>query len=319
MTRRSAATAALTLIAVSAMAGRQVPSSVPDRGAPLDVTEFRYRRPLPDGTGGLMALQLDAAVLSHSRGPSGNFGDVRVVDEQGNQVPYLIERRAEPISLDLAAEPAAPQVRALREATGGNRSIYAITLPYPNLPDPRLVIETSDRVFRRTLQVGVERPPDRRQREMWFDVLATPVWQHADQGTAAPPLEIPIAPGEGTDVLLIVEEGDNRPLPITAVRLLLPSWRLRFFGPAVPLRLIYGKRDIAAPAYDLALLAPAVMGSEALEISAAPEESSTSSPAAVLSPRVFWIALGAAVLVLLGLIVRLISSAAPPPPSPPAP
>jgi hypothetical protein len=103
------------------------------------------------------------------------------------------------------------------------------------------------------------------------------------------------------------------------VRLLLPSWRLRFFRPAAPLRLIYGKDEAAAPEYDLALLAPAVMGSEARDVSADAEQTAASTPPAVLSPRLFWIGLGLAVAVLLGLIVRLMSSATEPPPSPPAP
>ena len=223
------------------------------------------------------------------------------------------------MSLDLTLKPATPQIRSLGEGTQGNRSIYAITLPYPNLPNPRLVLETSDRVFRRTLQIGIERPPDRRRRDTWFDVLASPAWQHADQATAAPSLEIPLGADDRTDLLVIVDEGDNRPLPITGVRLLLPSWRLRFFRPAGPLKLIYGKDEVAAPEYDLALLAPAVMGSEARDLSAEAEQTASSTPPAVLSPRLFWIGLGIAVAVLLGLIVRLISSATEPPPSPPAP
>jgi hypothetical protein len=304
--------------AVEGAAAPEPSPALPDRGAAVDVSGFQHRRSLPEGPGGLVALQLDAAVLAHSRGPSHSFADVRVVDRQGNQVPYLVERRAEPLSLDLVLKPANPQVKTLREGTGGNRSIYAVAVPYPNLPNARLVLETSDRVFRRTLQVGVERPPDRRQRDAWFDVLASPGWQHADQSTAAPPLEIPIA-ADQTNILIVIDEGDNRPLPITAVRLLLPSWRLRLFRPAEPLRLIYGKNDIAAPEYDLALLAPAVMGSEARDLSADTETSTAPPPPAVLSPRVFWIGLGIAVVVLLGLIVRLISSATEPPPSPPAP
>ena len=291
-----------------------------DRGASLDVTGFQYHRQIEEQPAGLVTLQLDAAVLSHSRGPSGDFADVRIVDADSRQIPYLVERRAEPLSLDLTMTPATTAVKMLRDASGGQRSIYALTLPHPNLPNARLVFETSDRVFRRSLQVGVERPPDRRHRDEWFDVLATPSWQHADQSNVAPPLEVPIAPGEGTKLLVIVEEGDNRPLPITAVRLLLPSWRVRFFKPATPLRLVYGKADVASPEYDLALLAPAVLGNEAREITAAAEQPPPGSAAPVLlSPRMFWIAIGVAVVVLLGLIVRLITSETGPPPSPPGP
>ena len=293
------------------------PPAVPGPGAKLDTAGFQYRRRLPEGSRELVAVQLDAAVLSRSRGPLANFADVRIVDGEGRQVPYLVERRAEPLSLDVALTPKAPQVRALRENTEGSRSTYAVALPYPNLPGIKLVLETSDRVFRRVVQVGVERPPDRRRREPWFDILAAPVWQHADQATAAPGLEIPIRPREATDLLVVVEEGDNRPLALVSSRVLLPSWRLRFFRESNPLDLLYGKPDLGPPEYDLALLAPAVMSGAAEEIAAAPEAAQAPRPVTeVLPPSVFWIGLSIAVLVLLGLIVRLIAAGTPPPPPP---
>ena len=111
-----------------------------------------------------------------------------------------------------------------------------------------------------------------------------------------------------TELLLIVEEGDNAPLPITAARLLLPSYRLRFFHPGTTaVRVAYGRGDLQPPQYDLALLAPRVMGASAQEVSAA---ASTAAPpstsSAIASPRTFWVVLSGAVLVLLALIVRLI-------------
>ena len=102
-----------------------------------------------------------------------------------------------------------------------------------------------------------------------------------------------------------------------AARLLLPSWRLRFYRGDGALTLVYGRSDAAPAQYDLALLAPAVMGAQATELSPGPEGAAP-APAGALSPRVFWIGLAAAVAILLALIVRLISTPSPPP-SPPAP
>ncbi len=66
-----------------------------------------------------------------------------------------------------------------------------------------------------------------------------------------------------TELVLVVDEGDNAPLPLTKARLLLPSYRLRFFhAGGTPLRLVYGRDDLQPPQYDLALLAPRVMGAE---------------------------------------------------------
>jgi hypothetical protein len=110
-------------------------------------------------------------------------------------------------------------------------------------------------------------------------------------------------------LVITVDEGDNSPLPITRARLLLPAYRVRFFHPGGGLKLLYGRDDIARPRYDLALLAPQVMGAEALELELAAEDpfAGRSAPSLV-SPRVFWIGLIVAVVALAGLIVKLVRS-----------
>jgi Protein of unknown function (DUF3999) len=270
---------------------------LPDRGAHIDVTGFRYQRQLParrvDADGPvLVALKLDAAVLAHSVGPERRFADLRIVDDQDNQIPYVLERRDEPLSLDLQIRPASPHVASLTDRTQGNRSIYAIAMPYDTLPNPRLVIETSDRVFRRPVQIGVERAADRRRRDPWFEVLSSTVWQHADQESSARPLDASLGRASANEALVVVEEGDNRPLTLTVARVLLPSWRVRFFQPSVPLRLVYGHDETRMPQYDLALLAPAVMGADVAEIEAGPEAAGAPKPPPLLTPRMFWIGLG---------------------------
>jgi hypothetical protein len=107
------------------------------------------------------------------------------------------------------------------------------------------------------------------------------------------------------DLWLTVDDGDNAALPIGAAQLLLPSYRLRFYrSTPEPLRLMYGAPALAAPRYDLALLAPEVMGAEAREVSPLEEEGSAESTPLV-STRSFWIFLCGAVLILLLLIGRL--------------
>jgi Protein of unknown function (DUF3999) len=281
---------------------------MPDTGAEIDAEGFRFRRPLPEGPAGLAALGLDAAILAHSRGPSQRFADVRIIDAGGRQVPYIIERREEPLTIELQLEPFTPNAEALRSGNGRQRSVYKLRLPYQGLPSPRLVLETSARVFQRSVQVGVERPPDRNRRETWFDVKAASVWSHADDATAPRPLTVTVG-GDDTDLIVMVDEGDNRALPITAARVLLPSYRLRFYRPPGALRVAYGRDNLTVPQYDLALLAPQVMGAEAREITAAPPDAAPAPPGAqLLSPSVFWIGLGAAVLVLLAIIARLVRS-----------
>lgn len=296
-------------------------AALPDTGAAIDVGGFRFHRDVSaDGTG-LLALPLDAAALAHSRGPDARFADVRLVDASARQIPYLVERREEPLAMDLALRTLSAQPPALRSRTARNRTAYAVTLPYPNLPSPRLVLETSDRVFQRHVEVGIERAADRRHRDAWLEVLASGAWQHARQDVPAPALLLPIAPRDAATLLVVIDEGDNRPLAISAARLLLPSWRLRFYGAARPVRLLYGHDELAAPRYDLALLAPQLMGAEASEATAAPESrAEQEAPPAVVSPRVFWMVLAVAVIAIAGVIAKLVtSSGVPSPPSPPRP
>ena len=57
------------------------------------------------------------------------------------------------------------------------------------------------------------------------------------------------------------------------------------------------------------LLAPALMGTAAREVAAAPEPSPGAAATDLMSPRTFWILLAGAMIVLLGLIVRLVRTA----------
>jgi hypothetical protein len=291
-----------------------------ETGATIDPAGFRHQRAIPIEATGLFALQLDAAALAHSKGPESKFADVRIADGSARQVPYLLERRDEPIAIDLPLRAAPSAAPSLRSEPGHHRSVYAVSLPYPGLPSARLVLQTSERVFRRSVQIVRERPADRRHRDAWVEVLASAVWQHADAGSEAPALLLPVARGDATQLLVVVDEGDNRPLALSGARLLLPSWRLRFHSAGGPLRLLYGQDGLQPPRYDIELLAPQVMGAEAAEVAAAEETIVEARRPTLITPTAFYVALAAAVLVLLGVIVRLVTSTeAQSQPSPPAP
>ena len=274
----------------------------PSPGAALDPAGFRHLRAIQpaleggDTAIGLLALPLDAHVLAHSRAPASRFADVRVLDASNQQIPYLLERRNEPVSVDVALVQA-PDARAqeLKMPPGSRqRSVYIVTLPYANLPPSSLVLETSGRVFQRTVRIGVDRAPDRKRRDAYFDIRAVETWRHADEQTPARPLTLQIGTLPETELLLVVDEGDNAPLPLTKARLLLPSYRLRFFhAGGASLRLVYGRDDLQPPQYDLALLAPRVMGARAREVDAAPAGSAAPSAESFASPRIFWVVLTA--------------------------
>jgi hypothetical protein len=288
----------------------------PNAGPTLDSSVFKHARtvlyPLEGGRAGsgLVALPLDAHALAYSRGPGLRFADMRLLDRANQQIPYLVERRNEPLSIDLTLTPASNlQAQELKAPAGSRqRSVYVVTLPFRNLPPATLVVETSARVFQRTVKIGFDRAPDRQRRDPFFDVRAAQTWRHADEQTPSRPFTVRLETMPETEILLALDEGDNAPLPLTKARLLLPSYRLRFYHTgSAPLTLAYGRDDLQPPQYDLALLAPRVMGAQAVEIGAAPvsgtEPSGTPSLA---SPRTFWVVLSGAVLILLALIVKLL-------------
>jgi hypothetical protein len=276
-------------------------------GAPLDRRPFRYRREIPAAPLGLTALLLDAAVLSRSA----KLADLRIADAQGHQIPYLLERRDEPLTLALPA-----LARHSREGDPPSLSRYPIELPYPALPAARLVLATPARVFERDVRLveireATGNPRDARRSESGERTVAQAAWRHADPDAPAPELTLDLPSGLGTHLALLVEEGDNAPLPLTAPRLLLPANRLRFFTPAAAenrrLELLYGQPALAAPRYDLSLLAPRLLGESAHEIAlgAEPRRNPEPDPAA-LEKKIFWGALVGAVLVLLLILARLL-------------
>jgi hypothetical protein len=280
---------------------------MPETGNALTLEGFRYLRDIPAGPAGLIAVPLDAAVLAHGSAPR-RFNDLRIVDRENLQVPYLIELRDEPLIVDVSLE-RRDLPEALKVPFAG-ASAYLVRPPYPALPDARLVLTTRARVFQRIVTLGVVMPAtERRPAEF---VRARPErWIHADQDVAAPALIFGLPDSSGGELFLIVEEGDNQPLPIERASALMPSYAVRLFRrPDLPLRLLYGKNNVAAPQYDLQLLSAHVLGRTADEVNAGPEREigsgDNSSGFDAVSPTVFWSVLGLTVVVLLALVARLI-------------
>ena len=274
-------------------------------GAPIDVSVFRYMRAIPPGPPGLTALRLDAAALAHSRG-----GDVRLVDATGRQIPYVVEHLGEPLVVALPAptvEPASTRPDSARVTT------YRVQLPYRRLPGARLVLETTERVFERHVVVRDERRPRDPRSHEHSATLRTATWRHADPRRPPPALTIELPPVDATSVLIDVDDGDNSPLPVRSARLLLATRRLRFVRTsAAEPSLAYGAASLAAPRYDLTLLAPRILGAPAHETDPLAEPAGVADTDAadehpdVVGRRVFWVVLGGAVLVLLVVLARLL-------------
>jgi hypothetical protein len=265
-------------------------AALPLAGATVERGSFRFSRPIAQSGRGLTLLLLDADVLARSR----DLSDVRIVDASGHQVPYVVERRDEPLKQTLAI----PK----READGSS-SRYTFALPYDTLPTgTRLVITTSARVFERT--VTLRRAADeRRGREA--AVLGLQEWRSADPELVPPAATFDVPLAGTTSVELLIDEGDNAPLPIATAELLLPSFALRFYRTSGALTLVYGKAGAPPPRYDLSLLAPRLFAEPATEITLAQPAADRGGEDRT-AHGVFWAVIAGAVLVLLVILVRLL-------------
>lgn len=262
----------------------------------LSPASFRYERNIPATKPGLTALWLDIAVLAHSP----TLGDLRILNAENQQVPYILERRDEPMVLDLP-------VPTKLDSKSSGRTRYAIPLPYTTLPAGTLVLRTtSGGVFSRTVTIlGEESLRD--PRAVPDRPLASGRWDHKKSHTAVLPLSIPLSRLDNINGLIVtVNDGDNAPLAITSAQLHLPSYRLRFFTTAgMKIRLCYGMPQLSAPKYDLAIQAPTLLKASANEIRLEPEES-VSVATSSTQKYIFWALLGCSVLAMIAIAIRLI-------------
>lgn len=265
------------------------------RGAPVNRADFRYNRTIAAAPAGVARLLLDADVLARSR----QIADVRLVDAQNRQIPYIVEDLAAPLTVELKV-PA-------RTADGAS-SRYAFELPYDTLPPAtRLVIATTTKVFERNVTLRAT-GDDRRGREPY--ALGTETWRNSQPDLTAPPLQFELASNDSRHVELVVSEGDNAPLPIATATLELPSVALRFYNSGPALTLLYGNARATTPQYDLALLAPRVLGEPARDLQLDAPTAAAAGEESSLDTKIFWIALAVVTLVLLVVLARLIGSRA---------
>jgi hypothetical protein len=262
----------------------------PTFGAVIEREQFRVSRKLPDAPAGLTVLLLDAHALAHSN----ELRDLRLADAEGRQVPYLIEHRAEPLTVKLPM-PA--------RGASGSTSVYRFELPYANLPGGALALTTDARVFDR--EVTVRRVADN-HRNRRGDIIATAAWRSGEPDLPPPALRLELPYPVPRRLELLVDEGDNAPLPLASAHLLLPAEALRFTHPGTMLFLLYGNRRASAPRYDISLLAPRVFAEPARELSLGPPPEVREADDDRNGRKLFWAGIVIAAVVLIALLLRLV-------------
>jgi hypothetical protein len=286
---------------------------VADRGAPLDVDQWKSLRRLSIGDReDLYAVVLPAEDLALLRE---DLADVRVADPDDKQVPFVLERDAVQAVLDLSAEkqPPSPEQRS--------RSRYRLRLPggKDTRPLPIAALELSFRepYFTRPARLLAAAPNARGERAAWSGTLARP---YPRQGVKTPPPQPFVLPLEGArvaELTLEIEEGDNAPLTLTGARGFVNVPRIAFKAAPGAYRLLLGNTDARPPRYDIASLRQEVLSYSALPVKPGGLERNPAfrrraadyfkdAPPTVI----LWGALLAAVIVLVLLTARIVKHSA---------
>ena len=274
-------------------------------GAALDVSAWKFRKPVKIARAGAQQLELDLDVLAHAQP---GFQDLRLL-HGSNQVPYILERTS--ISRSLA-----PTATAINEAKDPQLSRWVIRLPLANLPVTRLSCTTGTPLFQREVTLYEELTDERGGK--YRHPLGGASWQQTP-GRQRGEFFLTLNSLPQSDTLLLeTHNGDNPPIALEQVRLYYPATRILFkAGSDDELFLYYGNPHVNAPSYDLSLVAGQLL-------SADKAIASSGTGQQLLKPSwgehrisgkggvVFWGILALVVVVLLAIISRLLPKSTPP-------
>ena len=270
-------------------------------GAPLDPSKWRRERAIRRITEeDVYTIALRAEDLASLRP---DLADLRVVNDENKQVPFLIDP-------DFADERLPLKVQ--RQATGPpHRSLYRLGPAEALHGEPprvsRLEIEVSDAFFERPARIL--NPTNPAQREMPFSFTLS----------RKPPSSAPLVLGTSAplDVMTLeVDDGDNAPLDLRSAVAIVRVPRIVFKAAPGSLRLLLGNRGAEAPRYDIAGLRSELLAYSAIAAHAGALGDNKGSRPSLLSgfgtaPRgaVVWAAIILALVALVGLTLKTLKGA----------
>ncbi len=209
-----------------ALAGLQRP------GVPVPAGDHALTAPLEvtSATEGVSAFVLDAAVLGAARV---DLADLRVVDAEGRQWPYLLRERAPlelPVTLGVAVR-------------DGERSSYAISLPAPRVSASGLRLDPEAQLVSRDAEVnGTDGRGD--PTELWTGTLS----RYPDDPS---PLFLGLGATPVTAMALEVVDGGDAPLGFRSATIVLPTQEVVLVAPPGHYRVLVGDDDARPPTYEI--------------------------------------------------------------------
>jgi len=266
-------------------------------GAVVEAGGFSHRRALhvTDSPDGLSRLRLRPEDVALARA---DLGDLRIVDASGRQWPYLVQIYAgtAPVALGVSA--------ALQEH---GTTHYDLRLPVEPLPVESIRLDVGREFIRRPFRL-IGRGEDGRERTLAQGQLSS--------GPQDPPLQIGLGGVRVVRLRLVVEDGDEAPIAIKSARAVVPEAELYLVAPKGDYTMLLGDAAAAPPRYDLAEVRDAVLSVGSAPASTGDLEVNPlrdwrhrvfgASPHLVMQHAAVWAVLGAAVLVLAWVTLRLV-------------
>lgn len=251
-------------------------------GPDLALSRFHFERDVV-AEPGWARIPLDRSVLARTRE---DLGDVRLVDAEGRQVPFLLWSTGEEDAWDTA-----PFTREEKGTTTQLRVPLDGTAPVASV-----LLETSQSVFEREVEIL-------RDAGRATIAIRRVHWQGPQRGGT---LSVAIGQRIGDTLLVRIENGDNPPLAIDAVRVTSPRWELRARVPEGGARLVYGAPGARAPDYDLSLLTEDVRRMPVPEATLGEERELTPPTPGLVDRGLSVIGIGLLAIGLLGMVVRVL-------------
>ncbi len=262
-------------------------------GSAIDPSAFARRRSLqvPDSPEGLTTLTLDAADSSLLQA---GLGDLRIVDNENLQWPYLIDKRGDQEMWDIP-------LKSVRHDAGKTR--FHLELEKGEVEAEGLELSFADQAyFDRTYEL---RYHDGNQ---WRVLKTGQLYRNLEGYTNA----IFFPATRLSSLELWLTNGDEAPLSITGGALRVPVPRLYLVAPQGDYRLLIGADSVNAPRYDLERMQDVVLALPATEVTVSPLEPNPNYSRWSLkrmkeqsSTLLLWVILGVAVMVLVVLTLRM--------------
>jgi hypothetical protein len=236
--------------------------AVGTQGAALQVGAWRRVRTLPAlAREDIYTLTLAPADLAALRP---DLGDIRIVDAEDRQVPYVVASDAAEARVPLRK---ASTTRGARSQEGA-WSTHRLTLVDQESGEPMalsvsaLEIEVAEPFFNRPARLSAPEGPRGGPRLLYSGTL--------QRRSGHAPIVLGLGGVVTSELLLEIDEGDNAPLGVTAARALVSVPRIAFKGRSGAHRLLLGNSEAAPPRYDIAGLRREVLSYSATPVELGP-------------------------------------------------